>query len=665
MAAALGNVDAARQLEDPLPRHDARRQVPESTGAWPSCTRQQAPETGPRARGVGSGLRSHPPDGLINQRNFGGHRYPRLAHVGDRTGLELIRTLQDHGSPPGHRLPHGVHRAPSWCGTKTAPDRRRGSLPLARDRQIGSCSSGPRAVILATGGGGKRLERVTSNSWEYTGDGAGARLQRRRRADGPRVHPVPPHRHGLAAIGARHAGDRRACAARAASCTNSEGERFMFRLRAQTALQVRDRRLHRGGRPVAEGRRGRDVGPRSCSPATWSPGPSSSRGARPDAALRKGGAFLDIATRRRPAEFDQAQAPVDVPPVQGTGGGRHHSTTPMQVGPNAPLLHGWRSGSRPTARQTNVPGLFACGECAAGLARRQPPRRQLPLRSGRLRSASPDSESQGLLVDGLSAKPHRGPTMGRSRPHSDDATDLAEPGDPATNPYLIHERASGGDATATSALSAIDDELANRHRARSRQLKKFVHENGQGARRPASTIPGWHEALVDRIRCLITAEAVARAGRTCARRAVAPTPASTTRASGTSGCAVQHHHPEGSDDGEHVKSSDEQRDEATSPDLAAIARAIHRRSRSRQGRRRPGSLSMSSRTFNVWRGDCGRRGLQSSTTEEVDEGMVVLDVLHQHPGPPGRRPRHPLELQGRQVRVLQHGDQRKARASPA
>src|SRR6187431_2636145 len=105
------------------------------------------------------------PDGRINQRNFGGHKYPRLAHVGDRTGLELIRTLQDHG----------VHQGISFHMECTAiallKDGERIAGVVAYYRETGRflllrC----KAVILATGGAGKAW-RVTSNSWEYTGDG--------------------------------------------------------------------------------------------------------------------------------------------------------------------------------------------------------------------------------------------------------------------------------------------------------------------------------------------------------------------------------------------------------------------------------------------------------------------------------------------------------------
>jgi succinate dehydrogenase / fumarate reductase flavoprotein subunit len=104
-------------------------------------------------------------DGKILQRNFGGHKYPRLAHVGDRTGLELIRTLQDHG----------IHRGIAVYMERTVirllkeGDRIAGAL--AYDRERGRfCVFRANAIVLATGGIGKAY-KITSNSWEYTGDG--------------------------------------------------------------------------------------------------------------------------------------------------------------------------------------------------------------------------------------------------------------------------------------------------------------------------------------------------------------------------------------------------------------------------------------------------------------------------------------------------------------
>src|SRR6201993_2865708 len=104
-------------------------------------------------------------DGRILQRNFGGHRYPRLAHVGDRTGLEMIRTLQDHGIHQGIQ----VHMEYTIIRLLKDGDRVVGALGYERDRgRFKLFSAG--AVVLATGGVGRAF-KITSNSWEYTGDG--------------------------------------------------------------------------------------------------------------------------------------------------------------------------------------------------------------------------------------------------------------------------------------------------------------------------------------------------------------------------------------------------------------------------------------------------------------------------------------------------------------
>src|SRR5713101_5491679 len=104
-------------------------------------------------------------DGRILQRNFGGHRYPRLAHVGDRTGLEMIRTLQDHGIHMGI----DVHMECSIVRLITDGNRVVGAFGYERERGRFKLFRS-RAVVLATGGIG-RAYKITSNSWEYTGDG--------------------------------------------------------------------------------------------------------------------------------------------------------------------------------------------------------------------------------------------------------------------------------------------------------------------------------------------------------------------------------------------------------------------------------------------------------------------------------------------------------------
>src|ERR1700727_809992 len=161
-------------------------------------------------------------DGRILQRNFGGHKYPRLAHVGDRTGLEMIRTLQDHGIHQGidvHMectvitlLKSGGRIAGAFCY-----ERERGRYQLFRAK----------AVVLATGGIGRAF-KITSNSWEYTGDGhalayqAGATLMD---MEFVQFHPTgmiwPPSVRGLLVTeGVRGEGG---------VLRNKNGERFMFK----------------------------------------------------------------------------------------------------------------------------------------------------------------------------------------------------------------------------------------------------------------------------------------------------------------------------------------------------------------------------------------------------------------------------------------------------
>src|ERR687888_157231 len=163
-------------------------------------------------------------DGRILQRNFGGHRYPRLAHVGDRTGLEMIRTLQDHGVHRGI----DVHMECTVVTLVKDGDRERGRFRVYRAR----------AVVLATGGVGRAF-KITSNSWEYTGDGhalayeAGAALQD---MEFIQFHPTgmiwPPSVMGiLVTEGVRGEGG---------VLRNRDGRRFMFddipeNYRSQTA----------------------------------------------------------------------------------------------------------------------------------------------------------------------------------------------------------------------------------------------------------------------------------------------------------------------------------------------------------------------------------------------------------------------------------------------
>src|SRR6184192_108768 len=161
------------------------------------------------------------PDGRILQRNFGGHKYPRLAHVGDRTGLEMIRTLQDHGV---HR---GIDVHMECTVLRLLLDDGRVVGAFGYDRERGRFRVfRAKAVVLATGGIGKAF-KITSNSWEYTGDGhalayfAGADLQD---MEFVQFHPTgmvwPPSVRGLLVTeGVRGEGG---------VLRNKDGKRFMF-----------------------------------------------------------------------------------------------------------------------------------------------------------------------------------------------------------------------------------------------------------------------------------------------------------------------------------------------------------------------------------------------------------------------------------------------------
>ena len=293
-------------------------------------------------------------DGLINQRNFGGHRFPRLAHVGDRTGLELIRTLQDAG------VHNGIDFHMECIGVDLALDGGRvaGMLAYWRDTGRFVLFKAP-AVIFATGGAGKAW-RVTSNSWEYTGDGfgmayrAGAELMD---MEFNQFHPTgmvwPPSVRGtLVTEGVRGEGG---------ILKNSEGVRFMFdnipeRFAAETADSVEEAaRWLEGDR---DARRPPELLTRDVVARAIRKEVKEGRGSP------HGGAFLDIATQQ-PADFIKRKLPsmyhqfkelaeVDI------------TAEPMEVGPT---LHYYMGGIRVDAitQMTNVPGLFAAGECGTGL----------------------------------------------------------------------------------------------------------------------------------------------------------------------------------------------------------------------------------------------------------------------------------------------------------
>ncbi len=319
------------------------------------------------------------PDGRINQRNFGGHRYPRLAHVGDRTGLELIRTLQDHTVYLGVTV-HMEHTVIALL-----LDGGRAAGVLAYDRERGRFHVfTAKAVILATGGVG-RAYKITSNSWEGTGDGhalayrAGAELID---MEFIQFHPTgmvwPPSVKGiLVTEGVRGEGG---------VLKNSEGRRFMFddipdNYKPQTAS---DRRrglaLHAGRQERAASAGAADARPRRALHQPRGEGRPrlSARRRLPRHRLDQG-----EAPGRRGAH--QAQAAEHVPPVQGAGRPRHHEGADGSR-PDDALHHG-RHPRRRRHADVDHPRPVRRRRVRVGHQRRQPPRRQLAVGPDRLRQA--------------------------------------------------------------------------------------------------------------------------------------------------------------------------------------------------------------------------------------------------------------------------------------
>jgi succinate dehydrogenase / fumarate reductase, flavoprotein subunit len=298
-------------------------------------------------------------DGRILQRNFGGHKYPRLAHVGDRTGLEMIRTLQDHGVHQGI----DVYMEHTILSLLKDGDRVVGAFGYERERGRFRIFRA-KAVVLATGGIG-RAYKITSNSWEYTGDGhslayeAGAELID---MEFVQFHPTgmvwPPSVMGILVT--------ESVRGEGGILTNKEGRRFMFdsipeNYRAQTAdteeegwrycqsdkdarrppeLLTRDHIARCIVREIKEGR--------------GSP---------------HGGVYLDIAwikqklpnaadyiKRKLPSMYHQFKQLADIDITE----------QPMEVGPTTHYVMGGIHVD-PDTEMSCVPGLFAAGECAAGI----------------------------------------------------------------------------------------------------------------------------------------------------------------------------------------------------------------------------------------------------------------------------------------------------------
>jgi succinate dehydrogenase / fumarate reductase flavoprotein subunit len=431
-------------------------------------------------------------DGRILQRNFGGHTYPRLAHVGDRTGLEMIRTLQDKGVHQGM----DVHMECTIRWILKDGDRVSGCFGYQRESGRFVVFKA-KAVVLATGGIGRAWE-ITSNSWEYTADGhamamwAGADLID---MEFVQFHPTgmvwPPSVRGtLITEGVRGEGG---------VLLNGKRERFMFNyvpemFKGEFAESEDEANKWiastiAGERPTA--RRPpelltRDVVARAIR-----------REIREGRGSPHGGVFLDIASRRKaedikkklPSMYHQFKELADV----------DITTDPMEVGPTCHYMMGGVRVDSET-QESKVSGLFAAGECGGGLhgANRLGGNSLSDLlvfgkRAGEFAAKKAKSVSQGAI--------------NQDEVESQAAEALRYFGDgPGENPYTIHEELRLAMQSLVGIVRTEEDlkaALGKIAELRVRAAKAKVGGNIQFN-------PGWHLAL-DLQNMLDISEAVTRA----------------------------------------------------------------------------------------------------------------------------------------------------------
>ncbi|THA55078.1 fumarate reductase/succinate dehydrogenase flavoprotein subunit [Streptomyces sp. A1136] len=453
------------------------------------------------------------PDGRISQRNFGGHEYPRLAHVGDRTGLELIRTLQqkivalqqedfkeygDHEARLKVFQECTVTRVLKDRGpTEGEPEGERVSGAFCYERETGRffVLEAP-AVVLATGGIGKSF-KTTSNSWEYTGDGhalallAGAPLLN---MEFVQFHPTgmvwPPSVKGILVTESVR-GD-------GGVLRNSDGKRFMFDYIPDVFKEKYAQSEEEGDRWYEDpdhNRRPPELLPRDEVARAINSEVKAGRGSP------HGGVFLDVSTRmpaetikrRLPSMYHQFKELADV----------DITAEVMEVGPTCHYVMGGIAVDSDTAATLGVPGLFAAGEVAGGMHG-----------SNRLGGNS----LSDLLVFGRRAGLHAAryaadssaapPAVSRTEIDAAAAEALApfHADEGAENPYTLHQE-----------LQTTMNDLVGIIRREGEMTEALERLGGLRARAARAGVeghrqfnPGWHLAL-DLRNMLLVSECVARA----------------------------------------------------------------------------------------------------------------------------------------------------------
>jgi succinate dehydrogenase / fumarate reductase flavoprotein subunit len=447
------------------------------------------------------------PDGKISQRNFGGHTYPRLAHVGDRTGLELIRTLQqkivslqqeDFAEHGDYEANVKVYAECTVTDLIKDGDKIAGALAYWRESGRHILLETP-AIVMATGGVGKSY-KVTSNSWEYTGDGhalalrAGASLIN---MEFLQFHPTgmvwPPSVKGILVTESVR-GD-------GGVLTNSDGKRFMFDYVPDVFKGQYATTEEEGDRWYADqenNRRPPELLPRDEVARAINSEVKAGRGSP------HGGVFLDVSSRLRPEEIIKKLpsmhhqfkelADVDI------------TKEPMEVGPTCHYVMGGIEVD-PDTGAASVPGLFAAGECSGGMHG-----------SNRLGGNSLSDllvfgrrAGAGAVqyVDGLSSRP----TLNDADVTAAQERSVAPFGDGtqagAENPYTVHQELQqmmndlvGIIRKEEEIQQALDALAGLKERAKNLVVEGHRQFN-----------PGWHLAL-DLRNMLLVSECVAKAAIT-------------------------------------------------------------------------------------------------------------------------------------------------------
>ncbi|MFJ6939412.1 fumarate reductase/succinate dehydrogenase flavoprotein subunit [Streptomyces sp. NPDC101132] len=443
------------------------------------------------------------PDGKISQRNFGGHEYPRLAHVGDRTGLELIRTLQqkivslqqqDHEQTGDYES--GLKVFQEYTVTRVLKDGDKVSGVFCYERESGRFTvlEAP-AVVLATGGIGKSF-KTTSNSWEYTGDGhalallAGAPLLN---MEFVQFHPTgmvwPPSVKGILVTESVR-GD-------GGVLRNSEGRRFMFDYVPDVFKEKYAETEEEGDRWYEDpdnNRRPPELLPRDEVARAINSEVKAGRGSP------HGGVFLDVSTRmpaekikrRLPSMYHQFKELADV----------DITAEAMEVGPTCHYVMGGIAVDSDTAATVGVPGLFAAGEVAGGMHGSN------RLGGNSLSDLLVFGRRAGLhaaeYASGLAARPEVAQDQIDAAATEALAPFHAEEG--AENPYTLHQELQ---QTMNDLVGIIrrEGEMAQ---ALERLAALRVRARRAGVEGHRQFNPGWHLAL-DLRNMLLVSECVARA----------------------------------------------------------------------------------------------------------------------------------------------------------